>query len=85
MCRNLNILAGKMKVKSLLFIIIIINIGSTALGRPRPPQADVVSDLYPGHPPANFYNPVSLLLPPPRRPLCIASCRCRDIRPASFP
>jgi len=34
-------------------------IASTALGRPWPPQANVASDLYPGHPPANFYNPVS--------------------------
>jgi hypothetical protein len=25
---------------------------------PWPPQANVASDLYPGHPPANFYNPV---------------------------
>jgi len=36
--------------------IIITIIGSTALGWPWPPQANVASDLYPGHPPANFYN-----------------------------
>jgi len=30
------------------------------------------SDLYPGHPPANFYNPVSLLLPPPRQSILIS-------------
>jgi len=38
-------------------------IGSTDLGRPWPPQANVASDLYSGQPPANFYNPVSLRLP----------------------
>jgi len=36
------------------------NIVSTALSGPWPPRANVVSDLYPGHPPDNFYNPVSL-------------------------
>jgi hypothetical protein len=40
-------------------VIIIIIIGSTALGGPWPPQANVASDIYPGHPPANFNNPVS--------------------------
>ena len=34
---------------------IIITIGFTALGGPWPPQANVASDLYPGHSPANFY------------------------------
>jgi len=48
---------------SVVIIIIIIIIGSTALGGPWPPQANVASDLYPGHPPTNFYNPVSLRLP----------------------
>jgi len=43
--------------------IIIIIIGSTALGWPWPPQANVASDIYPGHSLANFYNPVSLRLP----------------------
>jgi len=38
-------------------------IGSTALAEPRPPQTNVASDLHPGHPPANFYDPVSLRLP----------------------
>jgi hypothetical protein len=42
--------------------IIIIIIGCTALGGPWPLQANVASDLYPGHPPANFYNPLSLCL-----------------------
>jgi len=47
-------------------IIIIIIIGSTALGGPWSPRANVGSDLYSGHPPVNLYNPVSLrlLLPP---------------------
>jgi len=43
--------------------IIIIIIGSTAVGGPWPPQANVASNLYPGHTPANFYNPVSLRHP----------------------
>jgi hypothetical protein len=42
---------------------IIIIIGSTALSWPWPPQAIVTSDLYPGQPPTNFYNPLSLRLP----------------------
>jgi hypothetical protein len=42
---------------STLYVIIII-IGSTALGWPWPPQANVASDLYHGHPPANLYSPV---------------------------
>jgi hypothetical protein len=46
---------------------IIFIIGSTALGGPWPPQANVASDLYPGHPPTNIYNPVSLPLPLPRQ------------------
>jgi len=41
---------------------IIIIIGCTALGGPWPPQANVASNLCPGHPPANFYDPVSLCL-----------------------
>jgi hypothetical protein len=41
-------------------IIIIIIIGSTAVGGPWSPQANVASVLYSGQPPANFYNPVSL-------------------------
>jgi hypothetical protein len=53
-------------------IIIIIIIGSTALGRPWPPQANVASVLYPGHPPANIYNPVSFCLPPPRQSILIS-------------
>jgi hypothetical protein len=40
--------------------IIIIIIGFTDLAGLWPPQANVASDLYTGHPPANFYNPVSL-------------------------
>jgi hypothetical protein len=32
---------------------------------PWPPQANVASDLYRGHPRANFYNPVFLCLPLP--------------------
>ena len=77
-------------LSSNFFIIIII--GSTALGGPWLPQANVASDLYPRQPPASFYHPFSLRLPVPR-PMyvlsrilfCIGSCRCRDTCPASFP
>jgi len=44
-------------------IIIVIIIGSTALGGAWPPETNVASDLYPGHWPANFCGPVSLRLP----------------------
>ena len=50
--------------KCVVFRIIII-IGFTSLGGPWTPQAIVASDLYPGHPPTSFYNPVSLRLPLP--------------------
>jgi hypothetical protein len=36
----------------------IIIFGSTALGGHWPPQANLTIELYPGHPPAKFYNPV---------------------------
>jgi hypothetical protein len=56
---------------SSLFIIIII-IGSAALGGPWPSEATVArKNLYPGHLPANFYNPVSLRLPLPRQSIFI--------------
>ena len=75
----------------IIIIIITTIIGSTALGGPWPPQANVASDLYTRHVPTNFYDPVSVRLPLPRfhvlsrRPLCTASCHCQDIHPASFP
>jgi hypothetical protein len=50
----------------------IIIIGSTALVGPWPTQANVTSDLYLGHLPANFYNPVSLHLPLPRQSILIS-------------
>ena len=56
---------------TIIIIIIIILIGSTALGESEPPQATVASDLYPEHPPANFYNPVSLRLLLPRQSISI--------------
>ena len=58
-----------MKGKIIIIIIIII---SEALSGPRPPQGSVVSDLYPGLPPANFYNPVSSCLPLPRQSILIS-------------
>ena len=53
-------------------INIIIIIGSTALGGPWPPQANAASDLYSGHPPISFYNPISLRLPLPRQSILIS-------------
>jgi hypothetical protein len=52
-------------------VITIIIIGSTALGGPWPPRANVASDLYPGDLPANIHNPVSLRLPLPRQSILI--------------
>jgi len=53
-------------------LIIIIIIGSSALGGPRPPQPNVSSDLSPVQLPANFYNPVSLSLFLPRQSFLIS-------------
>ena len=53
-------------------ITTIIIIGSTALGGPWSPQANVASDLYPVHPPANFYKPLSLRLLLPRQSILIS-------------
>jgi hypothetical protein len=53
-------------------IIIMITIGSTALGGPWSSRANVASDLYPGQPPANFYNPLSLRLSLPRQSILIS-------------
>jgi hypothetical protein len=47
----------------IVIIIITIIIGCTAMDGPWPPQENVASDLYPGHPPANFYSPFSWRLP----------------------
>jgi len=55
-------------------IIIIIAIDCTALGGPRAPQTNVASDHYPGHPPASFYNAVSLRHPLPRQSIFISVC-----------
>ena len=49
-----------MMMMIIIIIVIIIVIGSTTLGGPWPPRTNVASDLYPGQPPSNFYNPVSL-------------------------
>jgi len=56
----------------IIIIIIFVVIGSTALGGPWPPQANVATDLSPVQPPANFYNLVSLRLPPPRQSILIS-------------
>ena len=47
-------------------------IGSTALGGPCPPQANVTNDFYPGQPSTIFYRPASLRLPPSRRSISIS-------------
>ena len=44
----------------IIIIIIILIIGSTTLSGPWPPQANVASDLCPGHSPSSFCNPVFL-------------------------
>jgi len=56
----------------IITIIIIVVVGSTALGEPWSPQGNIASDLYPRHPPANFYNSVSLRLSPPRQSILIS-------------
>jgi hypothetical protein len=43
--------------------IIIIIIGTSALGGPWSSQTNVASELYPGQQPSNFYNQFSLRLP----------------------
>jgi hypothetical protein len=68
MLQTQNYVTSRIFIVSPRIVINIIIIGSTALGGPWPPSANVTSDLYPGHPPANFYNPVSLRLPPPVNP-----------------
>jgi hypothetical protein len=67
----------------IIIIIIIIMIGSTALGGPWPSQANVASDLYPGHPPANIYNPLSLRLPLPRHSILISVGHILDLQGSS--
>jgi len=50
-----------------IYLSIIIN-GSATLDGPWPSQANIArKDVYPCHPPANFYNRVSLRLPVPRQ------------------
>ena len=65
-------------------LISIIIIVSTALGGPWPPQANVTSDLYPGHPPANFYIPVSLHLPLPQQSIFISVGHILDLQGLSI-
>jgi len=48
-------------------------IGSTGLGGSWPPLANVISDLYPGQLPDNFYNSVFLRLPLPHQPVLISA------------
>jgi hypothetical protein len=46
---------GIIRLTYIIFIFIFIFIiGSTALSGTWPPQTNVASDLYSGHPPANF-------------------------------
>jgi hypothetical protein len=53
-------------------IIIVIIICSTALAGSWPTQANVASDIYPWHMPANFYKQVSLRLPRPSQSILIS-------------
>ena len=61
-----------LKIIITIIIIIIIIIGSIVLCGPWLPQANVASDLYSGHPPANFYKPVPLRLFLPRQSILIS-------------
>ena len=63
-----------------LLSVTITNIGPTALGGPWSPQAYVASDLYPGHPLASFYNPVSFRLPLPRQSILISVGHVLDLQ-----
>ena len=65
-------IAMKVKIFIIIIIIIIIIIAITTLGGPLSPLANVASDLYPGHLPANFYHPVPLCLPIPRQSILIS-------------
>ena len=56
----------------IVVVVVVVVIGSTALCRSWSPQAHVTSGLYPGQPPANFYNPFSLRLPLPRQSILIS-------------
>jgi hypothetical protein len=52
----------------MLFIII----GSTALGGPWPPQANVASDFCPGQRSTSSYSPAFFLLPPRHQSILIS-------------
>jgi hypothetical protein len=52
--------------------MMIIIIRPTALSGTLPLQANVASDLYPGHPPSNFYNPVSFRFSLPSQSILIS-------------
>jgi hypothetical protein len=58
-------------INAVFKVLIIIVIGSTALGGPRPPQANAASNLYPVRPPASVHNPVSVRLSLPRQSILI--------------
>jgi len=61
-----------------IIIIIIIIIISAALAGPLPPEANVANYLYPGYPPANFYNPLSLRFPLPHQSILISISHVLD-------
>ena len=56
----------------IIIIVTITIIGSTALGGPWPPQANVASDFYPGQPSTNFYCAASLRLSSHRQSILIS-------------
>jgi hypothetical protein len=69
---------------NIFIVIITTTIGSTAVVGPWPAQANVASDLYPGQPPSNFYNPVSLRLPLPCESILISAGHVFDLQGLSI-
>ena len=68
----------------MMIIVIIVIIGSTTLGGSWPSEENFASVLYPGLPPANFYNPVSLRLPLPCQSTLISVCHVLDLQGLSI-
>jgi hypothetical protein len=67
-------------INAIFKVLIIIIISSSALGGPRPPQANVASDLYPVELPANFYDPISLRLSLPHQSILISVGHVLDLQ-----
>jgi hypothetical protein len=65
---------------TIIIIIVVVVVGSIALSGPWTPQENGASDLYPGHAPANFYNPVSLRFPLVRPSILISVGHVLDLQ-----